>query len=193
MFIYTARIGVKPPFTPNPKSRLPYVSWERTHILLITRQALPLDYRSRLHTPVSKMASTKVRIQRTQFSKLYGVICAASRTRKAKLSQHLTNANGSCAYNSFSTVRKNSFVSTGLVEKGWISPSRPTRIQLLPVLGDNSGEVLTTPEDLATSSESEVYPRSFPRPLSSSQHWWVELDVTSPSDLAPEMWGKWKS
>lgn len=108
------------------------------------------------NSPVSSIASTNVRIHLTQFSKLYGVICAASRTRNAKLSQHFTKANGSWGYNSFSTFKKNSLVSTGLVVKGWISPSRPTRIQLLPVLGDNSGEVLLAEEALVTSSESEV-------------------------------------
>lgn len=62
-----------------------------------------------------------------------------------------------------------------------------TIIQPPPVFGDSSGLVVFELDGmfwLTLSSESDVQPRSFPNPLSSSVPNFG-LDATSPSDLAP--------
>lgn len=62
-----------------------------------------------------------------------------------------------------------------------------TIIQPPPVFGDSSGLVVFELDGmfwLTLSSESDVQPRSFPNPLSSSVPNFG-LETTSPSDLAP--------
>lgn len=65
-------------------------------------------------------------MQRTQFSKLYGVIWATSRTRNARLSTHLTRAWESCASSSRSCTMLNWLTGIPRICSGWISPSLPT-------------------------------------------------------------------
>jgi hypothetical protein len=74
----------------------------------------------------SAEASTKVRIQCTQFSKLNGVIWATSLTKNARLSQHLTIANGSWAESSLSVILVLGGGTRFPRDTGWISPSLPT-------------------------------------------------------------------
>lgn len=73
-----------------------------------------------------KLASTKVRIQWTDSSKLYGVICATSLTKNAKLSQHFIKLLGSCGPKFLSNDKPYCKGGTVLPTTGCISPSLPT-------------------------------------------------------------------
>jgi hypothetical protein len=91
------------------------VWWHQNSVLATVWHLLPL-----------RLASTNVRIQWTQFSKLYGVMWATSLMRNARLSQHFTNPYGSWGNNSRSWTILNWLTGSGRMVSGWMSPSRPT-------------------------------------------------------------------